>query len=577
TQYLNRVFKMTDFKGKGYSYICDASGNIITRPDIKDKINVGSNLITYFSKDNKNPKVTQEMVENVKNKKSGNTIVKIDGEQKYLNYQPLELKDWYVYSITSSDVLDTQLNTLLDNVYLYSFIIIITFFLLITFVIYVINYQNKKSKKALQTMAYYDDITKGPNKNLFEIKARKLLDENATTYAYVILNVNRFKVVNDIFGYTKGNYLLTHMMRVLQTNCTENETYGRFYSDNFHLLLTYGNVMELQTRLLNISKQICSFEIDANIAHALSLALGVMLVEHNKDDISSLGDKAKMALSLSKGNHETTIHFYDTKIIERLLNEQEIENTMKDALDNHEMQIFLQPKILINTKQPIMKGSEALVRWQRNGKTIMPNDFIPLFERNGFVKELDMYMVEQACRTLRDWKEKGVVLLPISINQARTTLYAPNYIESLLAILKKYDVDPVYIEIEITERMFFEDVDTLIAINDELHKHGFNIAMDDFGSGYSSLNMLQDIHVDVIKIDKNFFNDSVNSQRGKIIVKNIVSMAKELSMDVVAEGIETSEQIALCKELNCDCIQGYYFSKAVSINEYERLLNKYSE
>ncbi|MEG0362021.1 MAG: EAL domain-containing protein, partial [Longicatena sp.] len=191
--------------------------------------------------------------------------------------------------------------------------------------------------------------------------------------------------------------------------------------------------------------------------------------------------------------------------------------------------------------------------------------------------ELDMYMVEQACRTLRDWKEKGVVLLPISINQARTTLYAPNYIESLLAILKKYDVDPVYIEIEITERMFFEDVDTLIAINDELHKHGFNIAMDDFGSGYSSLNMLQDIHVDVIKIDKNFFNDSVNSQRGKIIVKNIVSMAKELSMDVVAEGIETSEQIALCKELNCDCIQGYYFSKAVSINEYERLLNKYSE
>ncbi|MEG0265383.1 MAG: GGDEF domain-containing protein [Erysipelotrichaceae bacterium] len=575
TQYLNRVFKMTDFKGKGYSYICDKDGNIITRPNIKTDANVGNNLLTYFSQDDENSPIAQDMIDNVKERKSGSCVIHVRGEQKYLDYQPLELKDWYVFSVTSSDVLDTQLNELLDAVYRHSITIILTFFVLILFVIIILTYVNNKSKKALQSMAYIDDVTKGPNKNLFEEKAKKLLKNTDNKYAYIIMNVNKFKVVNDIFGFEQGNNLLRYMEIRIKEVCKEDEAYARFNSDNFHLLLQFNDQQQLKNRLFDLSKQICRYEIDKSVSHALSIAIGVYIVEQTYDEVSSIGDKARMALSKIRGIHETTINFYDTEIIQRLLKEQEIENTMKDGLKNHELQLYLQPKVMINKNKPVMIGSEALVRWIRNGKMIMPNDFIPLFERNGFIKNLDFYMIESACKVLVDWQQRGLKCLPISINQARLTLFQPDYIETLLSILKQYKIDPCFIEIEITERMFFEDVERLVEIYQELHKNGFSVAMDDFGSGYSSLNMLQDIHVDVVKIDKNFFDESIDSDRGTIIVKNIVSMAKELKMDVVAEGIETQVQVDLCRELNCDCIQGFYFSKAVTVAEYEDLLLKY--
>ncbi|MEG0842247.1 MAG: GGDEF domain-containing protein [Erysipelotrichaceae bacterium] len=572
TQYLNRVFKMTDFKGKGYSYICDKDGNIITRPNLKLKINVGNNLLDYFDKSKENRQEVKDMIEDVKLRKHGSMEITLEGRQKYLDYQPLELKDWYVFSITSSEVLDSQLNQLLDDVYFHSIIIIMTFFALIIIIILILNYLNNKAKRELQDMAFIDDVTHGPNKNLFEVKVQKLLKMEGNQYAYIILNINKFKVVNDIFGYKQGNELLKFMGDTIKNECKSNETYARFNADNFHLLLTYKDVASLKQRLMNLSNTICTYEIDKNNPHSLSIAIGIYLVEQTNDEVSSIGDKARMALSKIRGIHETTMNFYDTEIIQSLLKEQEIENTMNEALLTGEMKMYLQPQVLINQDKPVLIGCEGLVRWIKNDKMIMPNDFIPLFERNGFVKKLDIYMIESACKVLVDWRERGMKLLPISINQARQTVFQLNYVENLCAMLKKYDIDPKLIVIEITERMFFEDGDSLVSINDELHQRGFKVSMDDFGSGYSSLNMLHGIRVDIVKIDKNFFNESVDTKRGKIIVKNIVSMAKDLEMEVIAEGIETQIQVDLCKELACDCIQGYYYSRAVSVKDFESFL-----
>ncbi|MEG0520668.1 MAG: GGDEF domain-containing phosphodiesterase, partial [Erysipelotrichaceae bacterium] len=468
--------------------------------------------------------------------------------------------------------LDSQLNQLLDDVYFHSIIIIMTFFALIIIIILILNYLNNKAKRELQDMAFIDDVTNGPNKNLFEVKVQKLLKMEGNQYAYIILNINKFKVVNDIFGYQQGNKLLKFMADTIKKECKSNEIYARFNADNFHLLLTYKDVPSLKQRLMNLSNEICTYEIDKNNPHSLSIAIGIYLVEQTSDEVSSIGDKARMALSKIRGIHETTMNFYDTEIIQSLLKEQEIENTMNEALLNNEMKMYLQPQVLINQDKPVLIGCEGLVRWIKNNKMIMPNDFIPLFERNGFVKKLDIYMIESACKVLADWRNRGMELYPISINQARQTVFQLNYVENLCAMLKKYDIDPSLIVIEITERMFFEDGDSLVSINDELHQCGFKVSMDDFGSGYSSLNMLHGIRVDVVKIDKNFFNESVDSKRGKIIVKNIVSMAKELEMEVIAEGIETQEQVNLCKELACDCIQGYYYSRAVSVKDFESFL-----
>lgn len=243
--------------------------------------------------------------------------------------------------------------------------------------------------------------------------------------------------------------------------------------------------------------------------------------------------------------------------------EQEIEK----LIENNEFVIFLQPKVDTLTEK--IKGAEALIRKKVGDKIIMPDQFIPSYEKTGEIVKLDMYVLEEVCKLQQKWKKMHFPILPISINESRHHLKNPNHVEELKSVIKKYQTNPNFIELEMTETTVIEDIEVAKRAGKNVHELGFLISMDDFGTGYSAFNVLKDIEIDILKIDKMFFDDVENNIRARIIIDTIIQMCKRLNIKTVAEGIETKEQVEFLKKVKCDMIQGYYFSKPISVEDFE--------
>ena len=227
----------------------------------------------------------------------------------------------------------------------------------------------------------------------------------------------------------------------------------------------------------------------------------------------------------------------------------------------------MQPKFYTNTGK--LAGAEALIRWNRDGKLVMPNIFIPLFEKYELITELDTYVLENICRLQQQWRKQEYNIVPISVNESRLHLYNENHINDLIDLVNKYNVQPNTIELEMTETTVVNNVELAKEAEKNVHKLGFIVSMDDFGTGYSSFSMLKNINIDVLKMDKSFFDDVLESRRGKIIIEAVIEMSHKLNIKVVAEGIETKEQVEYLKNIKCDMIQGYYFEKPMTIEKFE--------
>ena len=290
-------------------------------------------------------------------------------------------------------------------------------------------------------------------------------------------------------------------------------------------------------------------------------------------DINTALDRCTIAKRTLKGLHYSSIAFYDGKIRDKALREKDYEHIMPTALEQHEFECYLQPKYGLKSRH--IEGAEALIRW--NSKEfgfVYPNEFIPLSEKNGFVVELDFFILEEVCRSMRRWLDDGREPVVISVNQSRLHLNYDDYIWRLREIVDKYEIPYEYIELELTESVFTENMEKLLTIMHKLHDIGFKLSLDDFGSGYSSLNMLKDIPVDVVKIDREFFNGTVNSEKGRAVISTVVDLAKNLDMEVISEGVETLEQVEFLTEINCAMVQGYYFAKPMPIPAFEELWYK---
>ena len=244
-----------------------------------------------------------------------------------------------------------------------------------------------------------------------------------------------------------------------------------------------------------------------------------------------------------------------------------LEERLKNGIKNNEFVIYLQPKFYTNTGK--LAGAEALIRWNRDGKLVMPNIFIPLFEKYELITELDTYVLENICRLQQQWRKQEYNIVPISVNESRLHLYNENHINDLIDLVNKYNVQPNIIELEMTETTVVNNVELAKEAERNVHKLGFIVSMDDFGTGYSSFSMLKNINIDVLKMDKSFFDDVLESRRGRIIIEAIIEMSHKLNMKVVAEGIETKEQVEYLKNIKCDMIQGYYFERPLQMEEFE--------
>ncbi|EGT4247436.1 diguanylate kinase signaling protein [Clostridioides difficile] len=446
--------------------------------------------------------------------------------------------------------------------------IILIMAIICVILIFYIIYDKLNFKIKLQRIAYTDNLTGANTIDKFVIDANKILCKNTQVkYALLYIDIDKFKYINDLFGYEVGNEILRNLTKIIKSNIFEEEMFARISADNFIIIMKYIEEEDITKRLKTIFEELDLFNNNQEEKYKLVLSCGIYFILPEDRDINSSIDRANIPHKMAKGGHKSSYAFYDNKIHDQEIKEKEMENTMFSSLENKEFIIYLQPKIELNTGE--IQGSEALVRWKRPDKGLIPpNEFIPFFERNGFVINLDLYVLEEVCIYLRKWIDAGIN--PVTVS--RIHLYCNNFIETYKNIIDKYNIPAKYIELELTESIIFDNFDILIDIMNNLKKIGFLISMDDFGSGYSSLNMLKEIPMDILKLDQKFIMETYNSKRSKIIVTKVIEMAKELGMKVISEGVETEEQFKLLKEVKCDMAQGYLFGKPMPIEEFEHLI-----
>lgn len=432
--------------------------------------------------------------------------------------------------------------------------------------------QGKLNGVVVDYLATYDELTGIYNKQAFYAKTKEmLLDNPDKNFDLLRINIERFKVLNDLFGESTGDKLLRYIGKFLKEINLPLCVSGRLYADNF--VVCYEAGKGDSRRMINTLQMVAdSFAIN----NRTILSFGLYRIDDKTLPVSVMCDRANMALWKAKGNFKNPYCEYDEKMRQQVLKEQKIINAMEMAIQNKEFTLYLQPKYDI--EQGTIIGAEALVRWisQENG-FISPGDFIPVFENNGFVYEVDKFIWEESCRYLRKWLDEGREVHPISVNVSRIDLYDPKLVKHLVDLREKYQMPSQYLELEITESAYTEDPEQIITITRQLREAGFVILMDDFGTGYSSLNMLKDIQIDVLKLDMGFLKSSDYSAKGGNILTAILKMAESLKMQTIAEGVETKEQVEFLKSIGCKYVQGFYYSKPLPVGEFEKLISDTEE
>lgn len=428
--------------------------------------------------------------------------------------------------------------------------------------------QGKLNGVVVDYLATYDELTGIYNKQAFYAKTKEmLLDNPDKNFDLLRINIERFKVLNDLFGESTGDKLLRYIGKFLKEINLPLCVSGRLYADNF--VVCYEAGKGDSRRMINTLQMVAdSFAIN----NRTILSFGLYRIDDKTLPVSVMCDRANMALWKAKGNFKNPYCEYDEKMRQQVLKEQKIINAMEMAIQNKEFTLYLQPKYDI--EQGTIIGAEALVRWisQENG-FISPGDFIPVFENNGFVYEVDKFIWEESCRYLRKWLDEGREVHPISVNVSRIDLYDPKLVKHLVDLREKYQLPSQYLELEITESAYTEDPEQIITITRQLREAGFVILMDDFGTGYSSLNMLKDIQIDVLKLDMGFLKSSDYSAKGGNILTAILKMAESLKMQTIAEGVETKEQVEFLKSIGCKYVQGFYYSKPLPVEDFEKLIS----
>lgn len=427
--------------------------------------------------------------------------------------------------------------------------------------------QGKLNGGVVDYLATYDELTGIYNKQAFYAKTKEmLLDNPDKNFDLLRINIERFKVLNDLFGESTGDKLLRYIGKFLKEINLPLCVSGRLYADNF--VVCYEAGKGDSRRMINTLQMVAdSFAIN----NRTILSFGLYRIDDKTLPVSVMCDRANMALWKAKGNFKNPYCEYDEKMRQQVLKEQKIINAMEMAIQNKEFTLYLQPKY--NIEKGTIIGAEALVRWisLENG-FISPGDFIPVFENNGFVYEVDKFIWEESCRYLRKWLDEGREVHPISVNVSRIDLYDPKLVQHLVDLREKYQLPSQYLELEITESAYTEDPEQIITITRQLREAGFVILMDDFGTGYSSLNMLKDIQIDVLKLDMGFLKSSDYSAKGGNILTAILKMAESLKMQTIAEGVETKEQVEFLKSIGCKYVQGFYYSKPLPVGEFEKLI-----
>lgn len=426
----------------------------------------------------------------------------------------------------------------------------------------------EKYKKELFQRANFDDLTGLYSQRYFYERADALEEEHPEkTYAYFIINICNFKLINEIYGMERGNLLLIEGAKKLRELVGEQGLTGRLYADQF--VCCYPMNGDIGKKL-PAYQTLFYFHCDG-MEIRVQTKVGLYFNKGRQVNAAQAITYARVALQNHEEKKKNQIYMYQKEYMDRMLRNQMLTNEMEDALKQGQFQVYLQPQYNIKTKQ--VAGAEALVRWVHPKRGMIgPNEFIPVFEMNGFITQLDLFMLDSVCRLLAEWKREGK-LLPVSVNLSRVDLRESDICRMILNMVRKYGVSPKYLHLEITESAYVKDDGERYEIIEALRKEGFIIEMDDFGSGYSSLNMLKELPVDVIKLDMKFCSEEKNMERGGSIIESIVNLAHKLGILVIAEGVETEREANFLLSIHCLIAQGYLYGRPLPVSQFQTLLD----
>lgn len=421
----------------------------------------------------------------------------------------------------------------------------------------------KHDYELLQKKIQLDELTGLYNRTHFYELAQEKIENAIEEMCIVVMDICNFKVVNELYGMHTGDSLLKEIAeRLKQIDTEQTMLPARFMSDHYYMCLSKK---ELESGILPKRFQTSLEEVDVRVVY------GIYMVDSlDEVSINVMCDRALLAAHGKNHTYKEYMYFYDSKEHQRILQEQEIEKDMEQALEENQFYIVVQPKYNPNTGKIV--GGESLVRWQHPTKgMISPGLFIPVFEKNGFIVQLDYFVWEETCKLLSKRKHAGKEYVPISINVSRAHFYGTELMNKLQELIQKYNLDTKDLELEITESLCGEDPEIIYDKIRTLQEHGFKIAMDDFGSGYSSLNMLKEMPLDILKMDLRFLDG--DEKKGRHILKSLIEMAHTMELKVVVEGVELLSQVEFLCQFECS-LQGYYFSKPIIVKEFEQILDK---
>lgn len=569
---MNQLLERSAFRLQselGEFYLLDANDNILVRSlnthvIAPEEAKFSDGLIAYAHRESDAKKVLQEMNTTLKQKEGGYVSLRtFENNNLQISYAPVDFyNNVCLVSCYNDNIIEDEVQPLIFRCVVACIIIV---FLMIIIILYVWG-TAKNANITIEKLAYQDPVTKGRNINYFKEFAQKVMGIfKETPFVIYRFDIANFRYINEAYGHKKADTVLISCVKRFEEVFSDKELCVRMNADQF--LAIINNDQTVNQRLLQFRKMVNEDARSIGIKYPIRFKIGIYQIKKHDKDIDVMIDHANVARKTLTGDEKEMTAYYSEKIVTNMHKIDRIESDMQRALATGEFKVYLQPKW--DAYLNCITGAEALVRWIRNdGTMIYPDEFIPVFENNGFVEKLDFYMLESVCSMMRDMMDEGRDVYPISVNQSRLLLHSPDYVANVEKILKNYEIPKNAIELEITETVFLDDRENMIETMKRLKDIGVLLAMDDFGSGYSSLNMLKDVPFDIIKIDREFFSESSSDESSKWILQKVIEMILGLNKDVVCEGVENAEQVEFLKEIRCRKIQGYYYSKPIPANEY---------
>ena len=491
------------------------------------------------------------------------TITTEDGYRMQVSYSPLNSCDRMFYvSCFQDNLVDERIRPLIFTSVLTCAVIIVLMLAALTGV----WATAKRTNLTVERLAYEDPVTRGKNLNYFrEFAINTMIANRETPFVLYRFDIANFRYINESYGHHRADMVLISCIQTFEKLFSERELCVRMDADQFLAILINDSLLD--KRFDEFTNAVNADARGNQIKYPIRFKYGIYPIKKHDHDIDVMIDHANVAKKTIKSDSKENKAYYTERFVDDMRKVDHIESSMQKALANNEFKVYLQTKWdIIDNK---VTGAEALVRWVRpNGSVLGPEQFVPIFENNGFIEQLDFYTLESVCMRMREMMDEGIEVVPVSVNQSRLLLHSPDYVENVEKVLKQYNIPAGAIELEITESVFDNEKEDMIAIIRRLKLLGVRLSMDDFGTGYSSLNMLTEVPFDVIKIDGAYFARSAESEPERMVLGKIVDIIKDLGMEVVCEGVENEAQVEYLKTTGCRKVQGYYFSIPVPEPEF---------